>query len=354
MVARQFRWFSMISLAAIAIAALATCSGPAAPSATPAPTTAPTPAPAATANGPTPTPIAALPSPTAAQIAPTAPTATTVAQQATDPTSAIRFAYTATTGVQSFRFSATGSATFAGKSAGDLTFTTTGEQALPDRMHATTSIGGAHSTLSIDAVETTKIGKDVYIHLPASLAPDGKDQWVLLDSIGSIFQGAVGANSAQQNPLDAIALLKDLQNVQTVGDETVNGAATTHYRGAAPPPKGGPSNPVSDFINGLLSRLESTTTTVDVWVGKGDNLVRRISVANSTRLDAGAITRQSTPAPSGAATSPVSAQTALIFDFTDFDTPVTIAPPAKFTKVSDLIGTLDPGKLFTPDRRPQI
>src|SRR5205823_3551216 len=106
-----------------------------------------------------------------------------------------------------------------------------------------------------------------------------------LDSIGSIFQGAVGANSAQQNPLDAIALLKDLQNVQTVGDETVNGSATTHYRGVAPPPRSGPSNPVNDFINGLLSRLESTTTTVDVWVGKGDNLVRRMSVANSTRLD---------------------------------------------------------------------
>jgi hypothetical protein len=205
------------------------------------------------------------------------------------------------------------------------------------------------STVSIDIIETTRIGKDLYLHLPASLAPDGKDQWVLLDSLGPFLQEVTGANSASQNPLDALAILNNIQNVQKIGDETVNSAPTTHYRGTVNAPNAGQSNPIGDFINGFISRIEETTTTVDVWVGTNDNLVRRISIVNSTRLDLTNVTRRVTPA--AATSSAPTTQSSLTFDFTDFDANLTIAPPATFKRLSDLFGTLDP-RGFVPPGKP--
>jgi hypothetical protein len=373
MAARQFRWFTFVSLGLLASLVLAACSGPSttsAPTATPTVTASPTRGPIATASGPTPTPLAALPSPTSALPVPTStataaattvpaatvrPTGTTAAQRPTDPASVIRFAATTTSAVHSFRFTATSSTTVAGKTP-PTGITTTGEFVLPDRLHATTSVNGS-STLSIDAFETTKIGSDVYLHLPASIAPNGKDQWVLLDSVGSIFQEVVGAKSTSQNPLDAVAILNGLQNVQTIGDETVNGAATTHYRGTARATSAGQGNAISNFINGIISRVQETTTTVDVWVGTGDNLVRRIGIVNSTRLDFGNIGIRNGATPAATAASGTGGtQNALTFEFKDFDAPLTIAPPATFARFSDLFGALDPSALLPPraPAKPQV
>jgi hypothetical protein len=367
MAGRRFRVFSFLSCALLGGVLLAACSGPA-PSATPGATatatSTPTVVPIATASGPSPTPLAVLPSPTAARPAtavasatpatpPRAsatPRATVAAQRPADATSAIRLAYTTTSAVRSFRFTATTGVTVVGKSVPATTFTTTGEQVLPDRSHTTTSISGT-STVSVDVIETTRIGNDVYVHLPASIAPDGKDQWVLLDQFGSFFQDIVGASSDSQNPLDAVAILKDLRNVQTVGAETVNNASTTHYRGTVQPASAGQGNPIGDFINGIISRVEGSSTTVDVWVGTNDNLVRRVSIANSTRVDLGVLTRKGTPAATGAPTT----QSTLTFDFTDFDATLSIAPPATFKRFSDLFGTLDPRKLIpSPATKPQV
>lgn len=378
MAARRLRGFTFVSLALLGGIALAACSGPSnptTPAATATATSTPSVVPIATASGPSPTPLAVLPSPTTARPATIAPTATTAptataasatavptanrgtatvaAQQTADAASTIRLAYAATTAVHSFRFSATSSVSVVGKSVPATGFTTTGEQVLPDRVHTTTSINST-SSVSVDMFETVRIGKDVYLHLPASLAPDGKDQWVLLDSLGSFLPDIVGASSTSQNPLDAVAILKDLQNVQKIGDETVNSTPTTHYRATLKAPTSSQSNPIGDFINGLISRVEDTATTVDVWVGTNDNLVRRISIVNSTRLGFDIASRKTPPAPT--ASSAPTTQTALTVDFTDFDASLTIAPPATFKRLSDLFGTLDPRGLQPPSMpmKPQV
>ncbi len=366
MAARRLRGCIFVSCALLVGIVLAACSGPATPSATPGPTATATATPSvvATASGPSPTPLAVLPSPTTARpgtVTPTAPTATApaatasatataAAQQPNDPASAVRLAYSTTSAVRSFRFTATTGVSVVGKNMPATTFTTTGEEVLPDRIHATTSVSGT-STVSIDVIETIRIGTDIYLHLPASLAPNGKDQWVLLDTFGNFFHDVVGGSSASQSPMDAVAILKDVQNVQAVGVETVNGVATMHYRGTVRAASVSANNPISDFINGLISRIEQPTTTVDVWVGRDDNLVRRLTITNSTRLDLGNIGRASTPVP--ATSGPPTTESTLTFDLTDFGANLTIAPPPVFTRFSDLFGNLDPRNLVPPRTPPK-
>jgi hypothetical protein len=131
-----------------------------------------------------------------------------------------------------------------------------------------------------------------------------------------------------------------------VGAETIGSVATAHYRGTVRAASVSSSNPIGDFINGVISRVEQSTTSIDVWVGTNDNLVRRIGITNSTRLDLSNIGRVNTPVP--ATSSPPTTQSTLTFDLTDFDATLTIAPPATFKRFSDLFGNLDPRNIVPP------
>ncbi|WP_063737093.1 hypothetical protein [Streptomyces sp. RTd22] len=66
---------------------------------------------------------------------------------------------------------------------------------------------------------------------------DGKS-WLATDAsaLGKGGSGAAGrggalANRADKNPAEESAFLSDADNVRRVGDETIDGARTTHYRG---------------------------------------------------------------------------------------------------------------------------
>jgi hypothetical protein len=133
---------------------------------------------------------------------------------------------------------------------------------------------------SIDAIVD---GTSAYVKAPflARFLPAGKT-WLKLNAKAGPLKGV------PQNPKEALARLKKLANVREVGDETIDGASTTHYQ-----------------ATGRLGR-----GTFDVWVGKDDGYVRRIKAAANGKDGKGNVT----------------------VGFSDFGKPVSVtAPPADET-----------------------
>jgi hypothetical protein len=133
---------------------------------------------------------------------------------------------------------------------------------------------------SIDAILD---GTTAYVRAPllARFLPAGKT-WLKLNAKAGPFKGV------PQNPKEALARLKKLANVREVGDETIDGVTTTHYR-----------------ATGRLGR-----GTFDVWIGKDDGYVRRIKAAANGKDGRGNVT----------------------VSFSGFDKPVSVtAPPAAET-----------------------
>jgi hypothetical protein len=99
-------------------------------------------------------------------------------------------------------------------------------------------------------------GKTAYLKAPflSAFLPAGKT-WVKLNAKSSQF-GAV-----PQDPKQALARLKKIANVREVGGETIDGVETTHYHGT-----------------GRLGH-----GTFDVWIGKDDGYVRRLTASGTGR-----------------------------------------------------------------------
>jgi LppX_LprAFG lipoprotein len=126
--------------------------------------------------------------------------------------------------------------------------------------------GGVNAT--VDAVMQ---GSTVYMRssLFSSALPQGKS-WVSIDvqKAGKKL-GLDVSQFAQQSPTDTLAALEEAGSVTKVGDETVNGEATTHYKATID---------FSKVPNGAaiqkLTNLQSVP--VDVWIGS-DGLLRRLT-----------------------------------------------------------------------------
>lgn len=229
---------------------------------------------------------------------------------------------TAATQVQSFKFSAKGVISIAGPDGGDLRLAMTGEVALPDRFHLNVTLTDpiAGDTVPIEMI---LIGTTPYIHLTKDLSPSGKDVWVLVDNPGGLsnLPGANVPNLANLPPIPT--------QMQTIGDETINGVPTTHTRTTID---------ATALLGGTATGTKPSTLTLDLWQGKSDQFPRRLTINGSLSINPDVLLGETGGTPSSAADI-VNATLTFSMDFTDLNVPVTITAPTSVVKLSDILGT---------------
>jgi hypothetical protein len=197
----------------------------------------------------------------------------------------------------------------------------TGEAQFPDRYHAT--INAKLAGLSV-ATEVIVANGKAYVKNPVS----GK--WQV-----SAQAGITGLS--QPDPLSYDQLLKNVKSVKDLGNTTLNGTTVHHYRLTpdkdkliASLDKAVAKNPQA--LAALKQVLDSGSMTVEVWFGKDDHLVRRISTDADYTIDLnqfmgslGATSKSGSQFPAG---SSVHATAHVVINYHDFDAPVTISIPS--------------------------
>jgi hypothetical protein len=183
-------------------------------------------------------------------------------------------------------------------------------QAARGRLDLTTTVPG-HGDVTLQEILA---GQTVFVHSDAfgALLPGGK-QWVKVDLQELAAKAGIDLQQlgAGTDPTQFLQALKRSTDVQKVGDETIDGTATTHYRATIDVAKaldatGDPR--AHDAARQLQQRLGLTRIPVDVWVGE-DGLVRRVALdLTSTGSAHGALS--------------------LVMDFKDYGAPVDVQPPA--------------------------
>jgi membrane-associated protease RseP (regulator of RpoE activity) len=147
-------------------------------------------------------------------------------------------------------------------------------------MTAHATVGGLD--LQVDEVlDATTL----YLKSPllAATLPAGKT-WLKLDleKIGK-SKGIDFSALLSQNPTQAFTQLQAIGNVTTVGDETIGGAATTHYRVTIDPAK----LPQAAKLKALAG---TKLGTYDVWIGKDDGYIHRATVTYSRAKQSATVT----------------------------------------------------------------
>ena len=135
------------------------------------------------------------------------------------------------------------------------------------------------------------------------LSDETDDKWYVIDGPGTGV-GGVGVLAG----LD-MAVLHDAITITGTTKETVNGAPTTRYNMDVNPDALRAAGP--DVEKGVT--LE-TTLTMTMWVGDTDMYVHKLAVASESVATVGETTSF--------------ARVEVTVTFKDFDTPITIAPPA--------------------------
>jgi hypothetical protein len=195
-----------------------------------------------------------------------------------------------------------------------------GEAQFPDRYHA--SVNVKMSSLSV-ATETIVAGGKVYVKNPLTQKWQVSTAHSLTDQV------------AQPDPLSYDQFLKNVKSIKDLGDTTLNGTAVHHYQ--LTPDKDKLVASVgkaksAEAAAALKQVLDSGTMTVEVWFGKDDHLVRRISVNLDYNIDLnqlmGALgSAAGTSASKLPAGSAVHATATVLINYHDFDAPVTITIP---------------------------
>jgi hypothetical protein len=157
---------------------------------------------------------------------------------------------------------------------GDGEFTNKGKKG---RM--TFKISAQGTDLGMDAVFDWPV---FYMRFPPELGvklPPGKN-WVSMNmqklgkSQGIDFQQLMQAN--QSDPGQALAYLRRLGDLETVGEEDVRGVETTHFRGVAELRRVAEEFPETKAsIDQIIEKTKITSIPADVWVS-ADGLVRRL------------------------------------------------------------------------------
>jgi hypothetical protein len=197
----------------------------------------------------------------------------------------------------------------------------TGEAQFPDRYHAT--INAKLAGLSV-ATEVIVANGKAYVKNPVS----GK--WQVS------AQAGITGQLSQPDPLSYDQLLKNVKSVKDLGDTTLSGTPVHHYQLTpdkdkliASLDKAAGKNPQA--LAALKQVLDSGTMTVEVWFGKDDHLVRRVSTDADYTIDLnqfmgslGATPKSGSQFPAG---SSIHATAHVVINYHDFDAPVTISIP---------------------------
>jgi len=210
-----------------------------------------------------------------------------------------------------------------GNAAGSLALDMTGngEAQFPDRYHAT--INAKLAGLSV-ATEVVVANGKAYVKNPMT----GK--WE------TSAQGGLSGQLSQPDPLSYEQLLRNVKTINPLQDTTISGTAVHHYQLTpdkdkllASFDKAAVKNPQAKAA--IEQVLNSGTMTVDVWFGKDDHLVRRVTTDADYAVDLSQLMGAlGAPSGSGArvpAGSTIHAIAHIEIDYHDFDKSVTIAIP---------------------------
>ena len=173
----------------------------------------------------------------------------------------------------------------------------------------TKKLGSVHAEFSAaglsGTIDEVMNGTTIYIKSPlfSAALPKGKT-WMKLDlqKFGT-SKGIDFSALLSQDPATSLAQLQASGDVTEVGDETIDGAETTHYRAHIDPAKLPQAAQRQALAHARYGPL-------DIWVGKDDGYVRRVHTTYSTKT--GASARQAVT---------------LTMDFSDFDKEVSVSIP---------------------------
>ena len=211
-----------------------------------------------------------------------------------------------------------------GTSAGSLALDMTGngEAQFPDRYHAT--INAKLAGLSV-ATEVVVANGKAYVKNPMT----GK--WE------SSAQGGLSGQLSQPDPLSYEQLLRNVKSIKDLGETKLADGTTVRHLQLTPDKdkllasfdKAAVKNPQAKAA--IAQVLNSGTMTVDVWFGKDDHLVRRITTDADYTVDLSQLLG-ALGAPSGSnnqlpAGSSIHATAHIEINYHDFDKPVTISIP---------------------------
>lgn len=237
----------------------------------------------------------------------------------------------------SYRFTMAGSVGDA--TTGDqVLLAATGQQLGTDRTNITLNVNGAGLS-GTPPIQLTRVGNDLYVLLTGILSPTGADQWVLIDGQTSGL-ATMMPQMMTQNPLDGAMLVAGLSSsgmgqTETLPDETLGGVQTAHTRFTVD------TNASAAQLAG--SGVSIPNAVVDVYVGKSDNLVRRIALTTQANIDPNAVGAMLAPGAgvSGGTGASVAANIAFTVDFTDFnDATIAVTAPANAAPLTDFTGPL--------------
>lgn len=196
----------------------------------------------------------------------------------------------------------------------------TGEAVFPDRSHTTAAVrmGSISAT-----TETIVIGRTVYLKSPIT------GRWISASTTGSASPSSLGAG----DPLSYAQLLDTAESITDLGDTTLDGVAVHHYRVALDKARliqriqslPAYANPQAQQL--FRQIIDHGTLTLEVWFGKADHLVRRISADASVSLDAGGLRAAlgGAAVPSG---SDFQITEHTVINYHDFNSQVTVTAPS--------------------------
>jgi hypothetical protein len=170
-------------------------------------------------------------------------------------------------------------------------------------MHVAFSAGGLSGT-----TDEVLHGTTVYLQSPLLNLPKGKT-WLKIDLLKVVQTKGIDFSAfAGQSPMKLVSQLQAAGNVTKVGEETINGAPTTHYRARIDASK----LPQGDKLAGLA---QVKYGPVDIWIGSDDGYVHRMRIQYSLKF------------------AKASAESILTsMDFSDFGKSVSVSvPPASAT-----------------------
>ncbi|HLY49659.1 MAG TPA: hypothetical protein VKR21_10720 [Solirubrobacteraceae bacterium] len=194
--------------------------------------------------------------------------------------------------------------------AGVMTMNATGSFSVPARAGSMTmhmnipSAEAAQAGLGTLQMQAVFTGQTFYMKLPAAIAskvPGGKPWWKFnLDEAGKLagipgLSSLMSGSSSVNNPGQYLDFLRATASgsVKTVGQATVDGVRTTHYRAAIDLNKLPRAVPASDRagVEQLIAALRShgelvRRLPIDVWIDSS-NLIRRYEMTYSQPLGTG-------------------------------------------------------------------
>jgi hypothetical protein len=203
------------------------------------------------------------------------------------------------------------------------TLSGTGQAQFPDRYQLTANL--KMSSFSVATEVIVAAGK-AYVKNPLT----GK--WQVSTASASITDQLV-----QADPLSYSQYLKNAKSIKDLGDTSLNGTAVHHYQLTPDKAKlltslNSASAPNPQALAAIKQVLNSGTLTVDVWFGKDDHLVRRVSTNADYSIDLNQLMGSlgSLGSASGSqlpAGSMMHATASVTANYHDFDSSVTISIP---------------------------